>query len=148
MNQRLSLLQSIQLLAPVTDLTNHSQLVSEMTRGKVVMDQIRAIVAREESQAASLLAQRERGLDASRHFAFLVGIIGMPLGVLASLIVVMFFVQHLAGRIVRTEEIAPCWTTGLPLRRTEHLRRRARRLERVLVQSGNRASRSSRASFG
>ena len=41
-NQRLSLLQTIQLLAPVTGLTNHSQLVSEMSRGKVVMDQIRS----------------------------------------------------------------------------------------------------------
>ena len=115
-NQRLSLLQTIQLLAPVTGLTNHSQLVSEMSRGKVVMDQIRALVANEESEAASLLAERERGLDASRHVSFLVGIIGMPLGVLASLIVVMLFVQHLAGRIVRTEEIGRMMEAGLPLR--------------------------------
>ena len=125
-NQRLSLLQTIQLLAPVTGLTNHSQLVAEMSRGKVVMDQIRALVAKEESEAASLLAQRERGLDASRQASFLVGIIGMPFGVLASLIVVMLFVQHLAGRIVRTEEIGRMMEDGPAAPRAQHLRRRAR----------------------
>ncbi len=137
-NQRLSLLQTIQLLAPVTGLTNHSQLVSEMSRGKVVMDQIRALVASEESEAASLLAQRERGLDASRRVSFLVGVIGMPLGVLASLIVVMLFVQHLAGRIVRTEEIGRMMEAGLPLREPSTSDDELGRLERVLVQSGTR----------
>ncbi len=137
-NQRLSLLQTSQLLAPVTGLTNHSQLVSEMSRGKVVMDQIRALVAKEESEAASLLAQRERGLDASRRASYLVGIIGMPLGVLASLIVVMLFVQHLAGRIVRTEEIGRMMEAGLPLRKPSTSDDELGRLERVLVQSGTR----------
>ncbi|MGZ6544492.1 MAG: diguanylate cyclase domain-containing protein [Actinomycetota bacterium] len=139
-NQRLSLLQTVQLLAPVTDLTNHSQLVSELSRGKVVMDQIRALVATEESEAASLLAQRERGLDASRQASFLVGVIGMPLGVLASLIVVMLFVQHLAGRIVRTEEIGRMMEAGLPLREPSTSDDELGRLERVLVQSGTRVA--------
>jgi len=137
-NQRLSLLQSIQLLAPVSRLTNHSQLVAEMSRGKVIMDQIRAFVANEESEAASLLAERERGLDASRHVSFLVGVIGMPLGVLASLIMVMVFVQHLAGRIVRTEEIGRMMEAGLPLRQPSSSDDELGRLERVLVQSGTR----------
>jgi diguanylate cyclase (GGDEF)-like protein len=139
-NQRLSLLQTIQLLAPVTDLTNHSQLVSELTSGKVVMDQIRALVANEESDAASLLAQRERGLDASRRVSFLVGIIGMPLGVLASLIVVMLFIQRLARRIVRTEEIGRMLESGLPLREPSTSDDELGRLERVLVKSGTRVA--------
>jgi diguanylate cyclase (GGDEF)-like protein len=137
-NQRLSLLQTIQLLAPVSGLTNHSQLVSEMSRGKVVMDEIRVLVANAESEAASLLRQRERGLDASRRVSFLVGVIGMPLGVLASLIVVMLFVQHLAGRIVRTEEIGRMMEAGLPLREPSTSEDELGRLERVLVQSGTR----------
>jgi diguanylate cyclase (GGDEF)-like protein len=124
-NQRLSLLQTIQLLAPVSGLTNHSQLVSEM-------------VANAESEAASLLRQRERGLDASRRVSFLVGVIGMPLGVLASLIVVMLFVQHLAGRIVRTQEIGRMMEAGLPLREPSTSEDELGRLERVLVQSGTR----------
>ena len=84
------------------------------------------------------MAQRERGLDASRQVSFLVGIIGMPLGVLASLIVVMLFVQHLAGRIVRTEEIGRMMEAGLPLREPSTSDDELGRLERVLVQSGTR----------
>ena len=139
-NQRLSLLQTDQLLAPVTDLTNHSQLVSQLSRGQVVMDEIRDLVATEESEAAALLAQRERGLDASRRVSFLVGVIGMPLGVLASLIVVMLFIQNLTRRIVRTEEIGRMMEAGLPLREPSTSDDELGRLERVLVQSGTRVA--------
>jgi diguanylate cyclase (GGDEF)-like protein len=137
-NQRLSLLQTIQLLAPVTDLTNRAQLSSQMSRGNVVMDEIRDLVRREEADAADLLLQRQRTLDASRHFAFLVGVVGMPLGVLASLLLVMLFVQRLAGRIVRTEEIARMLEEGMPLREPSTSDDELGRLERVLVRSGSR----------
>jgi diguanylate cyclase (GGDEF)-like protein len=137
-NQRLSLLQTIQLLAPVTDLTNRAQLSSQMSRGNVVMDEIRDLVRREEANAADLLLQRQRNLDASRQFAFLVGVVGMPLGVLASLLLVTLFVQHLAGRIVRTEEIARMMEEGMPLREPSASDDELGRLERVLVRSGSR----------
>jgi len=62
----------------------------------------------------------------------------MPLGVLASLLVVMLFVQRLAGRIVRTEEIARMMEAGMPLREPSTSDDELGRLERVLVQSGRR----------
>ena len=40
-NQRLSLLQTMQLLAPINDATNHDQLVGLMTTGQGVMSEIR-----------------------------------------------------------------------------------------------------------
>ena len=109
-NQRLSLLQTLQLMAPVTDLTNHGQLIRELNQGKDAMDEIRTLVDRQEAQAADLLARRQRNLDASRHVAFLVGVVGMPLGVLASLLVVMLFVQRLARRICAQ---GCCWCSSI-----------------------------------
>jgi diguanylate cyclase (GGDEF)-like protein len=137
-NQRLSLLQTLQLLAPVTDLTNHEQLNQELDNGKAVMDEIRGILGRDEKEAASVLAQRQHNLDRSRHISFLVGVVGLPLGVLASMLVVMLFVERIAGRIVRTEEIARMIEEGMPLRAPSASEDELGRLERVLVNSGNR----------
>jgi diguanylate cyclase (GGDEF)-like protein len=138
--RRLSLLQTLQLQAPVTDLTNHAQLVRELESGKVTMDRIRALVSKEEAEAADVLARKKRALDASYHLSFLVGIIGMPVGVLASLLLVMLFVQRLAGRIVRTEEIGRMMEEGLPLREPSTSDDELGRLERVLVQSARRVA--------
>jgi diguanylate cyclase (GGDEF)-like protein len=137
-NQRLSLLQTTQLLAPVTDLTNHAQLISQMSRGRVVMEQIRDIVSREQSEAADLLAQRQRSLDASRKVSFLVGIVGMPLGMLASLIVVALSTGRLVSRIRRTEQLAGMLEEGMPLGDASTSDDELGRLERVLVRSGTR----------
>jgi diguanylate cyclase (GGDEF)-like protein len=137
-DQRFSLMQNLQLLAPASDVTNHAQLLRELNSGKTTMDEIRALVNQEESEAADLLARKKHTLDASDHIAFLVGIIGMPVGVLASLVLVMLFVQRLAGRIVRTEEIARMMEEGMPLREPSTSDDELGRLERVLVRSGRR----------
>lgn len=62
----------------------------------------------------------------------------MPLGVLTALLVVMLFVQRLAGRILRTEEIARLLEGGMPLREPSTSDDELGRLERVLVRSGTR----------
>lgn len=60
---RFSLMQNIQLLAPVSDITNHAQLLRELNSGKTTMDEIRALVNQEESEAADALARtRTRGV--------------------------------------------------------------------------------------
>jgi diguanylate cyclase (GGDEF)-like protein len=137
-NKRLSLLQTLQLLAPINDLTNRGQLIRELNQGKVVMDEIRAVVGQGKAGAADLLTAKQRDLDAKRHVFFLVGFVGLPLSVLASLLVVTLFVQRLAGRIVRTEEIARMLEEGMPLREPSTSDDELGRLERVLVQSGTR----------
>jgi diguanylate cyclase (GGDEF)-like protein len=136
-NQRLSLLQTTQLLAPVTDLTNHAQLISQLGRGRVVMDEIRDVVSRAEEKAAALLAVRQHSLDRSRNVAFMVGIVGMPLGMLASLIVVALSTGRLVGRIRRTEQLAGMLEEGLPLGDASTSDDELGRLERVLVRSGD-----------
>jgi diguanylate cyclase (GGDEF)-like protein len=60
------------------------------------------------------------------------------LSVLASLLVVLLFVQRLAGRIVRTEEIARMLDEGKTLREPSASDDELGRLERVLVRTGTR----------
>jgi diguanylate cyclase (GGDEF)-like protein len=137
-NQRLSLLQTTQLLAPVTDLTNHAQLISQMSRGKAVADDIRDVVSQAQDEAADLLAVRQRSLDRSRTVSFMIGIVGMPLGMLASLIVVALSTGRLVNRIRRTEQLARMLEEGLPLGDASTSDDELGRLERVLVRSGDR----------
>jgi diguanylate cyclase (GGDEF)-like protein len=136
--QRLSILQTTQLMAPIDDLTNHTQLVQLMNSGKAVGDQIRDVVGREETDGARALAERQRHLDATRHLSFLIGMVGMPLSFLASLLLVMLFAQRLVNRIRRTEEIARMLDEGMPLGEPSTSDDELGRLERVLVSSGTR----------
>ena len=136
--QRLSILQTTQLMAPIDDLTNHTQLVQLMNSGKAVGDQIRSVVDQEESDGARALAERQRHLDATRHLSFLIGIVGMPLSFLASLLLVTLFTQRLVNRIRRTEEIARMLDEGMPLGEPSASDDELGRLERVLVSSGTR----------
>ena len=137
-NERVSILQTTQLMAPIDDLTNHTELIQLLTSGKAVMDQIRSLIDREETEGAKALALRQANLDASRHLSFLIGIVGMPLSFLASLLLVMLFTQRLVNRIRRTEEIARMLDEGMPLGEASTSDDELGRLERVLVSSGTR----------
>ena len=139
-NERLSILQTTQLLAPIDDLTNHTQLVQLMSGGKAVMDQIRSLIDQEETKRAKALSERQRHLDASRHLSFLIGIVGMPLSFLASLLLVTLFTQRLVNRIRRTEEIARMLDDGIPFGEPSTSDDELGRLERVLVSSGTRVA--------
>jgi diguanylate cyclase (GGDEF)-like protein len=137
-NQRLSILQTTQLLAPIDDLTNHDQLVGLMKSGKGVMDKIRDLLAHEEAATASALVDRQRTLDASHRRSFLIGIVGLPLGVLASLLLVALFIDALATRIRRTEDIARLLDEGMPLGEPSGSNDELGQLERMLVRTGTR----------
>jgi diguanylate cyclase (GGDEF)-like protein len=137
-NQRLSILQTMQLLAPINDVTNHDQLIGLLKTGKGIMDEIRALLAREETATARALVDRQRALDASHRRSFLIGIVGMPLGVLASLALIALFTERLVTRIRRTEQIARLLDEGLPLGEPSRSDDELGQLERVLVRSGTR----------
>jgi diguanylate cyclase (GGDEF)-like protein len=136
--QRLSILQTMQILAPINDITNHSQLIGLMKTGKGVMDKIRDLLTREEAITARALVDRQRALDASHQRSFMIGIVGMPLGVLASLILIALFTEGLVTRIRRTEAIARRLDEGMPLGEPSGSDDELGQLERVLVRSGTR----------
>jgi diguanylate cyclase (GGDEF)-like protein len=136
--ERISLMRKMQLLAPVTDLTDHAGLLRALDREKAAMAGIRDLVGAQETAAAALLIEREQRLDASRHTAFLVGLVALPLSVLASLLVVLLFIERLAGRIVRTEAIARQLDEGNPFGEPSQSDDELGRMERTLVRTGNR----------
>jgi diguanylate cyclase (GGDEF)-like protein len=137
-NQRLSILQTAQLLAPIHDLTNHDQLIALMKNGNDVMDKIRVLLVRGEAATASALVDHQRALDASHRRTFLIGIVGLPLGVLASLVLVALFIDALAKRIRRTEDIARLLDEGMPLGEPSGSDDELGQLERALVRTGTR----------
>jgi diguanylate cyclase (GGDEF)-like protein len=137
-NTRLSIMRRSQLLAPVNDLTNHDRLNRLLTEGRLAMERIRELVDSEESQAQRLLAARQESLDAKRRVTFLIGIVGMPLGLLASLLVVLLFTQHLVTRIRRTEDLARMLEEGMPPGQATTSDDELGRLDQVLVRSGTR----------
>jgi hypothetical protein len=73
------------------------------------MSEIRILLARQETATTKALIERQRALDASHRRSFLIGIVGMPIGVLASLALIALFTERLVARIRRTEQIAACW---------------------------------------
>ena len=137
-NQRLSILQTMQLLAPINDVTNHDQLIGLVKAGQGVMGQIRILLARGETATAKALVERQRALDASHRRSFLIGILGMPIGVLASLALIALFTERLVARIRRTEQIARMLEEGMPLGEPSLSDDELGQLERVLVKSGTR----------
>jgi diguanylate cyclase (GGDEF)-like protein len=136
--QRFVSLLAVYPLAPVTDLADPTGVIGVLVDGEVVLDQIRDIAQRERDTAARESVERRRSLDAARDIAFAIGIVGVPLSLSASLLVVMLFIQRLARRIVRTEEIARMLDEGMPLREPSTSDDELGRLERVLVRSGTR----------
>jgi diguanylate cyclase (GGDEF)-like protein len=136
--QREPALVALLPFAPITAVENPTAVIDVLEDGKVILDQIRDIAVQERAQSSRESVERRQSLDSARDFFYALALIGLPLGVLASMLVVMFFVQHLAGRIVRTEEIARMLEQGLPLREPSTSDDELGRLERVLVQSGTR----------
>ena len=137
-NTRLSIMRRTQLLAPVNDLTDHARLIRLLTEGRLAMERIRELVDIEEADAERLLIARQTSLDASRRLSFLIGIVGMPVGLFASLLMVLLFTQRLVARIRRTEDLARMLEEGMPLGEASTSDDELGRLDQVLVRSGTR----------
>jgi diguanylate cyclase (GGDEF)-like protein len=136
--RRLEILQGTVLVAHAGERGKVGPLVDLLRNGGSLRGQIATLVDQEEQNAARQLAASEERLDSARRSSFFVGIIGLPLGVLASLAVVMLFMHRLIGRIKSTEEIARLLEEGMPLREPSGSDDELGHLERVLVLSGTR----------
>lgn len=124
--------------APITNVENPTAVIDVLEDGKVILDQIQDIATQVRADATQQSVERRQSLDSARDLFYALALFGLPVGVLASLLVVMLFVQRLAGRIVRTEEIARMLDEGMPLREPSTSDDELGRLERVLVRSGTR----------
>jgi diguanylate cyclase (GGDEF)-like protein len=131
-------LVALRAFVPITDESNQAAVIHILEDRKVILDQVAVIAERERTESIQESIDRRRDLDAERDFFFAIALLGLPLGVLLSMLVVLLFVDHLARRVVRTEEIARMIEAGLPLREPSSSDDELGRLERVLVQTGMR----------
>ena len=122
----------------MSDRNNIGPMVGLMQGGKGVGDRIATLIDREETNAARELDVSEHRLDEARHASFLIGIIGLPLGVLAALVVVMLFMERVVTRVRSMEGIARSLEEGMPMREPSTSADELGRLERVLVLSATR----------
>ena len=139
-NQRLSILQTMQLLAPINDRHEPRPAHRADDRpGQDVMDEIRDLLAREEAATARALVDRQRTLDASHRRSFLIGIVGMPIG-RARLLDLDRALHRATGRrgSVAPRTIARLLDEGMPLGKPSGSDDELGQLERVLVRSGTR----------
>jgi diguanylate cyclase (GGDEF)-like protein len=137
-DQRVSILESLQLLAPINDATNHDELKRLTSSGSSVMNRFQVLLDREEAEADSQLVARQRSLDSARRTWVLVGMAGIPLGMLVSLAAVGLYTQRLGHRISRTEHIARLLDEGMPLGEASTSKDELGRLERALIRTGTR----------
>ena len=137
-DQRLSILQTTKAVAQISDLKSTDALVALMNGGQGISGRIAALIDTEETDAARELALTERRLDEARHESFVIGIVGLPLGLLASLVVVMLFMERVVTRVRGIETIARSLEEGMPMREASTSADELGRLERVLVHSATR----------
>jgi diguanylate cyclase (GGDEF)-like protein len=137
-DQRLSLLQSLQLMAPINGFTNHAQLIAITSSGSSIMRRFIALMDREETEAASYLAARQGNLNTAHSTWSLVGMAGMPIGMAISLLVIALYTQRFARRIGRTETVTRLLDEGMPLGEPSTSKDELGSLERALVRTGTR----------
>ncbi len=137
-NERLSILQTAQLMAPVDDETNRDQLSALTSSGGVVMQRFVSLIDREEGDATRQVEERQASLDAARRRWFLIGVAGLPIGMLVSILVVGLYSRRIGRRLARTEEVARLLHEGMPLGEPSTSKDELGKLERVLIESGTR----------
>lgn len=137
-DQRLSILQTTKAVAQISDLKSTDALDALMNGGNGIRARIATLIESEETKAAGALAAIEERLDGARHASFLIGIVGLPLGLLASLVVVMLFMERVVTRVRGMEEIARSLEEGMPIREASTSADELGRLERMLVHSATR----------
>jgi diguanylate cyclase (GGDEF)-like protein len=136
--QQIPSLEELRAFAPITDMRDAGAVIDVLVDGDVVTSQIREISETVRADSTNASIERRKHLDASRDVFFAIAMVGLPVGVLASLLLVMVFVGHLAGRIVRTKELARMLDEGMPFRQPSTSDDELGELERALVRSGTR----------
>jgi diguanylate cyclase (GGDEF)-like protein len=137
-NQQIPSLEELRAFAPISDMGDAGAVIDVLVDGDAVTSQIREIAEAVRADSTSASIERRKHLDATRDVFFAIAIVGLPVGLLASLLLVTVFVGRLAGRIVRTKELARMLDEGMPFRQPSTSDDELGELERVLVRSGTR----------
>lgn len=113
-------------------------LIDRLEDGRVVTDRIREMLGNMDEDQTALIEQRERSEATSRRTAFLVAVLGMPIGMLASLVIVLMFNERIVSRLSRVEDNARRLDDGDPMLPSTDADDEIGRLGRAVVASGTR----------
>ena len=91
-----------------------------------------------DGQVQLILAQKQKHLESVRLLAFRVALIGLPLGAIAGLLLVMFFVASFVRRIRAVEQSARLLEQGMPMPDAPEGKDEIGRLGRAIVETGTR----------
>lgn len=137
-SERLRILEQLRPYAPITEVRDPRRVTPILEEGRVIMDEIRSVLATMRSEEGRLLGVRQQALDRARHELFLVEVFCLPIGVLFALVSVFMFTRRLARRLEAIGRNAERLEESLPLEAPEDGQDEIGRLSRVLSESAER----------
>jgi diguanylate cyclase (GGDEF)-like protein len=134
----LTILARLKPYAPIQTTSSRRTVTSLLREGNNVSANSRNQLAAMEGQAQTLLTVRQQHLQAVRLLSFRVQIIALPLGALAGLLLVLFFVASLVRRIRQVENNARLLEQGMSMPEAPEGKDEIGRLGRAIVETGTR----------
>jgi diguanylate cyclase (GGDEF)-like protein len=134
----LTILARLKPYAPIQTTSARRTVTSLLREGNDVSANSRNLLAAMEGRAQTLLAERQRRLEAVRLLSFRIQIVALPLGALAGLMLVLFFVASLVRRIRQVEHNARLLEQGMPMPEAPAGKDEIGRLGRAIVETGTR----------
>jgi diguanylate cyclase (GGDEF)-like protein len=134
----LTILARLKPYAPIQTSSGRRTVTSLLREGNNVSANSRNQLAAMEGEAQTLLSVRQQHLQAVRLLSFRVQIIALPLGALAGLLLVLFFVASLVRRIRQVENNARLLEQGMSMPEAPAGKDEIGRLGRAIVETGTR----------
>jgi diguanylate cyclase (GGDEF)-like protein len=134
----LTILARLKPYAPIQTSSGRRTVTSLLREGNNVSANSRNQLAAMEGEAQTLLSVRQQHLQAVRLLSFRVQIIALPLGALAGLLLVLFFVASLVRRIRQVENNARLLEQGMSMPEAPVGKDEIGRLGRAIVETGTR----------
>jgi diguanylate cyclase (GGDEF)-like protein len=134
-NQRLRKLGRLLAYAPVRE-DERDEMVALAKGGDVTMHHVLGITERLRTRETALLSERSVELDSAERLAFLIRMVGLPVGLVLSGVLVALFAGRLVRRIGTLSENTRRLEQGVPLVDAAAPRDELGQLERTLVTTG------------
>jgi diguanylate cyclase (GGDEF)-like protein len=134
----LTILARLKPYAPIETKQARHTVTQLLRQGNTVSARSRNLLNSLEGRVETLLAIRQRRLDAIRLLSFRIQMIALPLGALAGLLLVLLFVASLVRRIRQVEHNARLLEQGMPMPDAPTGKDEIGRLGRAIVETGTR----------
>jgi diguanylate cyclase (GGDEF)-like protein len=116
--------------------TEEPDTLTLLRRGRIVMDEIRALLRKMTMQQQERVDAAQRGVERTRRDAFVVAVGGAPMGMGLALVVVLLFNGRVVRRLARVHANVRRLELGQPMVLDDDSRDEIGRLGQALVKSG------------